>query len=97
MLYCIPELERKTPPCRQKNKRYKMSYETVIEQVKMLPEPLLATVSGFIKSLEAEQSNFTKKHIKHSVPNSKQAFFSLAGKIHLDQKEVTELREASLV
>lgn len=97
MLYCIPELERKTPPCRQKNKRYKMSYETVIEQVKMLPEPLLATVSSFIKSLEAEQSNFTKKHIKHSVPNNKQAFFSLAGKIHLDQNEVTELREASLV
>lgn len=53
-----------------------MSYETVINQVKMLPESLLA---GDLK------------------PKDKQAFFALAGKIHLDQDAVTELREASLI
>ena len=74
-----------------------MLYETVIEQVKMLPEPLLATVSTFIKSLETEQGNFTKKHVNRSASKSKQAFFALAGKSHLDKNAVTELREASLV
>jgi hypothetical protein len=39
-----------------------MSYETVIEQVKMLPEPLLASVSTFIKLLESVQCNFTENH-----------------------------------
>ena len=36
-----------------------MSYETVIEQVKMLPEQLLASVSAFIKLFEAQQGDFT--------------------------------------
>ena len=67
-----------------------MSYETVIEQVKMLPEPLLASVSAFIKLLEAEQGYVTGNY-------TKQAFFALAGKIHLDQDAVTELREARLI
>ena len=35
-----------------------MSYETIIEQVKMLPEPLLASVSPFIKLFESAQCNF---------------------------------------
>ncbi|WP_315325515.1 hypothetical protein [Treponema socranskii] len=74
-----------------------MSYETVIEQVKMLPEPLLASVSAFIKLLEIEQGDFTRNHAKQSKPKNKQAFFALAGKIHLDQDTVTELREASLI
>lgn len=74
-----------------------MSYETVIEQVKMLPEPLLASVSAFIKLLESEQSNFTENHTEQAKPKDKQAFFALAGKMHLDQDAVTELREASLI
>ncbi|UTC57418.1 hypothetical protein ABK01_03520 [Treponema sp. OMZ 305] len=75
-----------------------MSYETVIEQVKMLPEPLLASVSAFIKLLEAEQTcRVTENYTKQTKPKDKQAFFALAGKIHLDQDAVTELREASLI
>ena len=69
-----------------------MSYKTIIEQVKMLPEPLLVSVSAFIKLLEAEQT-----YTKQTKPKDKQAFFALAGKIHLDQDAVTELREASLI
>ncbi|QTQ15538.1 hypothetical protein [Treponema parvum] len=74
-----------------------MSYETVIEQVKMLPEPLLASVSAFIKLLEAEQGYVTGNYAEQAKPKDKQAFFALAGKIHLDQDAVTELREASLI
>ena len=75
-----------------------MSYDTVIEQVKMLPEPLLASVSAFIKLLEAEQGReVTKNHTKQAKPKDKQAFFALAGNIHLDPDAVTELREASLI
>ena len=75
-----------------------MSYETVIEQVKMLPEPLLASVSAFIKLLEAEQGReVTKNYTEQAKPKDKQAFFALAGKIHLEQDAVTELREASLI
>ena len=71
-----------------------MSYETVIEQVKMLPESLLAPVSAFIKLLEAEQG---ENHAEQIKSKNKQAFFALAGKIHLDKNSVTELREASLI
>ncbi|MBM7022470.1 hypothetical protein [Treponema sp. Marseille-Q4523] len=74
-----------------------MSYETVIEQVKMLPESLLAPVSAFIKLLEAEQGDFMENHAEQIKPKNKQAFFALAGKIHLDKNSVTELREASLI
>lgn len=73
-----------------------MSYDTVIEQVKALPESLLTSVSAFIKLLETEQGEFftvqTNPQAKH-----KQAFFDLAGKVHLDSSSVTELREASLL
>ena len=75
-----------------------MSYDTVIDQVKMLPEPLLASVSAFIKLLEAEQTcEVTENYTKQTKPKDKQAFFALAGNIHLDSDAVTELREASLI
>jgi len=51
-----------------------MPYETVIERVKMLPEPLLVSVSPFIKLLEPAQCNFTENHAGHAKPKSKQAF-----------------------
>ena len=70
-----------------------MSYDMVIEQVRTLPESLLASVSAFIKLLEAEQETFPT----HVAPKSKKSFFALAGKIHLDGNSVTELREASLL
>ena len=53
-----------------------MSYETVIEQVKMLPKPLLVSVSPFIKLLESAQCNFTENHAGHAKPKNKQAFFA---------------------
>ena len=75
-----------------------MSYDTVINQVKMLPEPLLASVSAFIKLLEAERGRgVTENYTKQAKPKDKQAFFALAGNIHLDSDAVTELREASLI
>ena len=51
-----------------------MSYEAVIEQVKMLPEQLLASVSAFINLHETEQGNFTRNHAEQSKPKNKQAF-----------------------
>ena len=73
-----------------------MSYEAVIEKIKTLPESLLTSVSAFIKLLETEQGEaFTKQTIPQT--KHKQAFFDLAGKIHLDSSSVTELREASLL
>ena len=73
-----------------------MSYETVIEQVRTLPESLLTSVSAFIKLLETEQENiFTVNTL--SQKNKKQNFFDLAGKIHLDASSVSEFREASLL
>ena len=36
-----------------------MSYETVIEQVKKLPEEFLISVSAFIKLLETEQQDLS--------------------------------------
>lgn len=71
-----------------------MSYEMVIEQVKTLPESLLSSVSAFIKLLKNEQK---EQPIVHNGTKNKEAFFALAGKVHLDPNEVTELREASLV
>ena len=71
-----------------------MSYDMVIEQVKPLPEQLLTSVSAFIKLLEAEQSEM---YVIRTAPKTKQNFFDLAGKIHLDANSVTELREASLL
>ena len=54
-----------------------MSYDTVINQVKMLPEPLLASVSAFIKLLEAEQTcGVTENYTKQTKPKDKQAFFA---------------------
>ena len=66
----------------------------VMEQVRTLPEQLLASVSAFIKLLEMEQGNFYTLNVK---TRSKSAFFNLAGKIHLDSNSVSELREASLL
>lgn len=73
-----------------------MSYDTVIEQVKTLPESLLTSVSAFIKLLETEQGDsFSAPTIPKT--NHKKVFFDLAGKVHLDASSVTELREASLL
>ena len=73
-----------------------MSYEAVIEQVRTLPESLLISVSAFIKLLETEQGEvFTVQ--TNPQTSKKQAFFDLAGKVHLDSASVTELREASLL
>ena len=73
-----------------------MSYETIIKQVKMLPEPLLVSVSPFIKLFESAQCNFTENHAGHAK-QKQTSFFALEGKLHLDQNVVTELREVSLI
>ena len=73
-----------------------MSYETVIEQIKMLPEAPLASVSACIKLLESAQCNFTENHAGHAKQKTNK-LFCINGKIHLDQNAVTELREVSLI
>lgn len=51
-----------------------MPYETIIKQVKILPEAPLASVSACIKLFESAQCNFTENHAGHAKPKSKQAF-----------------------
>ncbi|UTD04067.1 hypothetical protein E4N80_00575 [Treponema denticola] len=67
-----------------------MSYETVIEQVKMLPEQLLASVSAFIKLLKAQQGDFTENYSDQAKPKNKQAFFALAGKFTLTNVQTND-------
>ena len=57
----------------------------------------MASVSAFIKLLEAEQGHAAGNYTKQTKPKDKLAFFALAGNIHLDSDAVTELREASLI
>ena len=51
-----------------------MSYETVVEQVKILPEAPLASVSACIKLLESAQCNFTENYASHAKQKNKQVF-----------------------
>ena len=57
----------------------------------------MASVSAFIKLLEAEQGYVTGNYTEQTKSKDKRAFFALAGKMHLDQDAVTELRETSLI
>ena len=57
-----------------------MSYETVIEQVKMLPELLLASVSTFIKLFESAQDNFTGNHAGLTQSTKTNKLFCIGGK-----------------
>ncbi len=51
-----------------------MPYETVIAQVKMLPEAPLASVSACIKLFESVQGDFTENYADLAKPKKKQAF-----------------------
>lgn len=51
-----------------------MPYETIIKQVKILPEAPSASVSACIKLLESAQCNFTENYAGHAKPKNKQAF-----------------------
>lgn len=53
-----------------------MPYETIIKQVKILPEAPSASVSACIKLLESAQCNFTENLAGHAKPKNKQAFFA---------------------
>lgn len=50
-----------------------MPYETVIAQVKMLPEAPLASVSACIKLFESVQGDFTENYADLAKPKKKQA------------------------
>ena len=47
-----------------------MSYETIIKQIKMLPQSVLVSVSTFIKLLEAAQCNFTENYADLAKPKN---------------------------
>ena len=51
-----------------------MSYETVIKQVKMLPEAPLASVLACIKLFESAQCNFTENYASHAKKKTNKLF-----------------------
>lgn len=67
-----------------------MPYETIIKQVKILPEAPLASVSNYL--------NLRNAILLKTMQCKKQtSFFALTGELHLDRNAVTELREVSLI
>ena len=51
-----------------------MPYETIIKQVKILPEAPLASVSVCIKLFEPAQCNFTENHAGHAKQKTNKLF-----------------------
>lgn len=68
-----------------------MSYEAVLEQVRATPEEYLDEISSIISLVVHRRKR------EEETAKSRDAFFSLAGKIHLDGDSVTRLREASVL
>ena len=77
-----------------------MSYETILEEVKTLPEQSLDELSSFINFLKYKTSkeniNNASSH-KPAVPETKKAFFDAVGKISFDKEAVEHLRERSVI
>lgn len=73
-----------------------MSYETVVEQVKTIPEEYLAEVSDYLNYVQYK-IKFIKSKPADKIPNYKKDFINLAGKIHLDAEEAKKFREESMI
>jgi hypothetical protein len=77
-----------------------MSYETILEEVKTLPEQSLDELSSFINFLKFKTSaEYTSNDSPHkpTVPETKKAFFDAVGKISFDKESVEHLRERSVI
>lgn len=73
-----------------------MSYETVVEQVKTIPEEYLAEVSDYLNYVQYK-IKFAKAKQSDDIPNYKKDFINLAGKIHLDAEDARKFREESII
>lgn len=77
-----------------------MSYETILEEVKTLPEQSLDELSSFINFLKyktSEENINNASSYKPTVPETKKAFFDAVGKISFDKESVEHLRERSVI
>lgn len=73
-----------------------MSYETIVEQVKTIPEEYLSDVSDYLGYVKYKIGMIKAKSAEN-VPDYKKEFVNLAGKIHLDADEARKFREESVV
>lgn len=75
------------------------SFEMVVEALRKIPEEQFSSILAFINFLNMQNQEI--KTVKPSVisnkEKSKETFFNLAGKIDLDQDELTKFREKSLI
>lgn len=72
-----------------------MSYESVVGQVKSIPEKYLPVVSDFLSYIQYKVGVI--KNNDSDIPKHKKDFIGLAGKIHLDADEAKKFREESLI
>lgn len=73
-----------------------MSYETILEEIKTVPEEYLDELSTFISFLKYKTSDSDSLK-KQDIPRSKKAFFDAIGKISFDKTPCEELRERSII
>lgn len=75
------------------------SFEMVVEALRKIPEEQFSSILAFINflSMQNQEIKATKPSAISNKRKSKENFFNLAGKINLDQDELTEFREKSLI
>lgn len=85
-------------PVSYKNKST-WSFEMVVEALRKLPEEQFSSILAFINFLNMQNQEIkaTKLSVISNERKSKENFFNLAGKIDLNQDELTEFREKSLI
>ncbi len=79
-------------------------FDSLMEQIRMLPESCYSSILAFTKLLSMEnQNNYSFEQKQESASyvapkkTSKNDFFALEGKISLDNDDLSAFREASLV
>lgn len=75
------------------------SFEMVVEALRKIPEEQFSSVLAFINflNMQNQEMKITKTPVKVDEKKSKENFFNLAGKIDLNQDELTKFREKSLI
>lgn len=72
------------------------SFENVVEAVRKVPSEQLPAILAFVSFLKQQTSSEAEANIIMGTQD-KTAFFKLAGKINLNNDELTEFREASII
>ncbi len=73
-----------------------MSYIAVEQKLTLLPEEYLSDVSTFLDTLLNKRRNHSLNVTeKEQTRQNREAFFSLAGNIDIDEKAVVDLRKRS--